>query len=69
MNIQTTPIEGLLIIQPRLFEDDRGYFFESFNHQKFEDAIGSKAKFVQDNESFSHQGVLKLLQTLDQCVL
>ncbi len=59
MEIENTRIEGCFIIKPRIFEDDRGYFFESFNQGNFESAIGRKIKFVQDNQSFSTQGVLR----------
>ncbi|MGN8071722.1 dTDP-4-dehydrorhamnose 3,5-epimerase [Mucilaginibacter sp. SG564] len=59
MTITPTPIEGLIVLTPRIFNDDRGYFFESFNEKVFIDAIGSKIQFVQDNESFSIKGVLR----------
>ena len=59
MNTIPTKIEGLFIIEPRIFEDERGYFFESFNQQKFEAAIGHSIRFVQDNESKSTKGVLR----------
>lgn len=58
MQITTTPIEGLLIIEPRIFPDDRGYFYESYNKNKFADA-GIDAEFVQDNQSFSQKGALR----------
>jgi dTDP-4-dehydrorhamnose 3,5-epimerase len=58
MEIIKTPLEGLLIIKPDVFEDDRGYFFESFNHEKFLQA-GLDLKFIQDNESRSKEGVLR----------
>ncbi|WP_295767935.1 dTDP-4-dehydrorhamnose 3,5-epimerase [uncultured Mucilaginibacter sp.] len=58
MNVTTTNIEGLLIIEPRIFPDDRGYFYESYNKNKFADA-GITADFVQDNQSFSHKGTLR----------
>lgn len=50
MNIIKTAIEGLVIIEPRLFQDDRGYFFESFNQEEFETKV-CKTTFIQDNES------------------
>ncbi len=53
-----TGIEGLFVIEPRVFEDDRGYFFESFNAKTFE-ALGLPTRFVQDNVSRSKQGVLR----------
>lgn len=59
MEISKTPIEGLLVLKPRLFKDNRGVFFESFNQQKFEEYIGKKIKFVQDNESVSKKHVLR----------
>jgi dTDP-4-dehydrorhamnose 3,5-epimerase len=58
MEVLTTQIEGLRIIKPDVFEDDRGYFFESYNHQKFM-SIGIDVKFLQDNESKSKKGVLR----------
>ena len=58
MEIIHTPLEGLLIIKPDVFEDERGYFFESFNLEKFLKA-GIDLKFVQDNESMSKKGVLR----------
>ncbi|MBS7566136.1 dTDP-4-dehydrorhamnose 3,5-epimerase [Mucilaginibacter sp. Bleaf8] len=58
MNITQTAIEGLLIIEPRIFPDDRGYFYESYNKIKFKEA-GIDAEFVQDNQSFSHKGALR----------
>jgi dTDP-4-dehydrorhamnose 3,5-epimerase len=58
MNIIETPIPGLLIIEPRVFADERGYFFESYSEQKFAQA-GLSTSFVQDNESKSHRGVIR----------
>ncbi|MBR1902079.1 MAG: dTDP-4-dehydrorhamnose 3,5-epimerase [Bacteroidaceae bacterium] len=58
MEIEKTAIEGLLIIKPRVFEDARGYFFESFSQRKFEEKVG-KVTFVQDNESMSSYGVMR----------
>ncbi len=58
MEIIKTPLADLLIIQPQVFRDDRGYFFESFNHQHFIDA-GLNLNFVQDNESKSQKDVLR----------
>jgi dTDP-4-dehydrorhamnose 3,5-epimerase len=58
MKITTTAIEGLLIIEPRVFPDDRGYFYESYNKKKFEEA-GINHDFVQDNQSFSQKGALR----------
>ncbi|NVN95934.1 MAG: dTDP-4-dehydrorhamnose 3,5-epimerase [Bacteroidetes bacterium] len=58
MEIIKTPIADLLIIQPQVFRDDRGYFFESYSKQKFLDA-GLNLNFVQDNESKSQKNVLR----------
>jgi dTDP-4-dehydrorhamnose 3,5-epimerase len=58
MVAEKTFIEGLLVIKPKVFEDDRGYFFESFNEKLLEQA-GLKAKFVQDNQSLSQKNVLR----------
>ena len=58
MNIIKTAIEGLVIIEPRLFQDDRGYFFESFNQGEFESKV-CQTTFVQDNESKSSYGVIR----------
>jgi dTDP-4-dehydrorhamnose 3,5-epimerase len=52
-------IQEVKVFEPRLFHDNRGYFFESFNQQNFEDAIGEKVTFVQDNESVSAKNVLR----------
>lgn len=59
MNIINTAIEGVLIIEPRVFGDSRGYFFESFNLRDFRQQTGIDVDFVQDNESLSHQGVVR----------
>lgn len=58
MEIINTPLKDLFLIQPRVFEDERGYFYESWNRQLFEQA-GIKADFVQDNQSLSQKGVLR----------
>ncbi len=58
MEIIKTDIEGLIIIKPKIFEDNRGYFFESFNKQIFEDN-GLNYNFIQDNESKSSYGVIR----------
>lgn len=59
MNVTMTSIPGVLVIEPRVYEDDRGHFFESFNHAAFEQAIGGEVHFVQDNQSFSKANVLR----------
>lgn len=58
MKIIKTDIEGVLIIEPRVFEDSRGYFFESFSNKKFSQKV-AETHFVQDNESLSSYGVLR----------
>jgi len=58
MNIIETGIEGLIVIEPRVFGDERGYFFESYNQQKFSE-LGLNYNFVQDNQSFSVYGVVR----------
>lgn len=58
MNIIETSIEGVVIIEPRVFKDTRGYFFESFNQKEFEEKV-CHTQFVQDNESKSCYGVIR----------
>ena len=58
MEVIKTSIEGVVIIEPRIFKDARGYFFESFSQQEFEEKVG-KVQFVQDNESMSSYGVMR----------
>ena len=58
MEIIETGIEGLYIIEPRIFKDERGYFFESFSQREFDEKIGP-IRFVQDNESMSTYGVMR----------
>ena len=59
--MKATPlaIPDVYLIEPQVFGDERGFFFESFNHAKFEAAIGRQVRFVQDNHSRSSQGVLR----------
>lgn len=59
MNVIKTDIPEVLIFEPKVFGDERGFFMESFNHKDFEDAIGHKINFVQDNHSKSTKGVLR----------
>ena len=59
MNVTPTAIAGVLIIEPRVFGDERGFFFESFNQQAFNRALGEDVTFVQDNHSRSAKGVLR----------
>jgi dTDP-4-dehydrorhamnose 3,5-epimerase len=58
MEIIKTNIDGVLIIEPRLFKDERGYFFESWSKREFEEKVGN-IEFVQDNESKSSYGVMR----------
>jgi dTDP-4-dehydrorhamnose 3,5-epimerase len=58
MNLIKTPIKNLLVLEPKVFEDQRGYFFESFNKKKMEH-FGIKENFVQDNQSLSNKNVLR----------
>ncbi len=59
MNITDTPIKGLLIVKPRVFEDDRGHFLESFNCREFSHRPDTDYNFVQDNQAYSRGGVLR----------
>lgn len=58
MNIIKTEIEGLVIVEPRIFRDDRGYFYESFSQREFEENV-CRTTFVQDNQSMSSYGVVR----------
>ena len=58
MNIIKTPIEGLLVIEPQVFKDARGYFVETYNEQRYREA-GIDTVFVQDNQSCSSYGVVR----------
>ena len=59
MKIKETPLKDCYIIEPTIFEDERGYFFEKFNEKKFEEITGMNGHFVQDNISKSSYGVLR----------
>ncbi|WP_349352304.1 MULTISPECIES: dTDP-4-dehydrorhamnose 3,5-epimerase [unclassified Flagellimonas] len=59
MQAKETILKGCYILEPTIFKDDRGYFFESYNHRAFCEAIGSNVNFVQDNQSYSKKGVLR----------
>ena len=59
MNVFSTEISDIVLIEPRVFGDDRGFFFESFNAQAFQDATGITTPFVQDNHSRSAKNVLR----------
>ena len=81
MKTQTTEIEGIVIIEPQVFGDSRGYFMETYQKEKYA-AVGIDVTFVQDNESMSHYGVVrglhyqaepfaqaKLIRVVSGCVL
>ena len=59
MNVITTQLEGVLILEPKVHDDERGFFMESFNQKAFDDAVGHEVRFVQDNHSRSTKGVLR----------
>lgn len=59
MNLISTPIEGLVILEPRIFHDSRGYFFESYNYSVFKELTGHAPSFIQDNQARSVMGVLR----------
>lgn len=59
MEVERTPLEGLLLVRPKVFRDARGWFLESFNEERFREATGVQVRFVQDNESRSQAGVLR----------
>lgn len=59
MNIIATKLEGCFIIEPKIFFDERGYFMECFNEKTFQNVVGQKVHFVQDNQSYSSKGVLR----------
>jgi len=59
MKVATTAIEGLLILEPKVFGDERGFFLESYNQKAFDAALGHDVRFVQDNHSRSAKGVLR----------
>lgn len=59
MTVSETKLKGCFVLTPKLFNDERGYFFESFNKQSFEQAIGKRINFVQDNQSYSTYGVIR----------
>ncbi len=59
MIVEETKLKGCFILEPKVFEDSRGYFFESFNQKTFNKLIGQNINFIQDNESFSSKGVLR----------
>ena len=59
MKIEESPLKGSFVIQPKVFEDHRGYFLESFNQRLLDNALGYSPQFVQDNQSKSKYGVLR----------
>jgi len=59
MQVHSTAIHDVLIIEPKVFQDERGFFLESFNQQRFDEAVGEHIEFVQDNHSKSQHGVLR----------
>ena len=59
LRVKPTSLPGVLVLEPRVFTDERGYFLESWNQQRFDEAIGRPARFVQDNHSRSAGGVLR----------
>jgi len=59
MHVETTVLPGVLVLAPKVFADARGFFLESFNERRFEEAIGAPVRFVQDNHSRSARGVLR----------
>lgn len=59
MDIQQTGLKDCILIKPRVIEDSRGYFFESFNQKSFEEKTGLSGNFVQDNQSYSSYGVIR----------
>lgn len=59
MKFIETKLKGCFILEPKIIKDERGYFMESFNEKIFQEGIGQKVTFVQDNQSFSTKGVLR----------
>ena len=59
MKVESLTIPDVVVLEPQVFGDDRGFFFESFNQRRFEDAVGKRVSFVQDNHSRSVKGVLR----------
>jgi len=59
MNFIPTKLKGCFVIEPKIFNDERGYFLESYNEKTFQNGIGQPVNFVQDNQSYSSKGVLR----------
>jgi len=65
MRVESTAIADVFVLEPKVFGDERGFFFESFNERVFTEAVGGPVRFVQDNHSRSRQGVLRGLHYQD----
>ncbi len=61
MIAKETKLKGCFILEPKVFKDERGYFFESYNQKRFNQLVGQEVDFVQDNQSFSTKGVTRAL--------
>lgn len=61
MIVTETKLKGCVVLEPKVFFDDRGYFFEAFNRMKFQELTGVDVHFVQDNESYSTKGIIRAL--------
>jgi len=59
MNVTEVKLKGCFVFEPKIFADDRGYFFESFNDKCFEEVVGARVSFVQENQSLSSYGTLR----------
>jgi dTDP-4-dehydrorhamnose 3,5-epimerase len=59
MEVTKTPLQDCVLLKPAVFEDPRGFFFESFNHNRFKELTGHEVNFVQDNQSWSSYGVVR----------
>ena len=59
MKVTTTSLPELLILEPKVYGDERGFFFESFHEKEFEEQTGQTVRFVQDNHSWSQRGVFR----------
>ena len=59
METELTSLPGVMVVRPRIFKDERGFFLESWNQREFDEAVGREVRFVQDNHSRSKRGVLR----------
>ena len=59
MKVSETELKGCFIIEPQIFSDERGYFFESFHKEKFQQLTNIEVNFLQDNEAFSNRGIIR----------